>query len=67
MTDVIKIERSLLASFLVDVTNCINKPVKETSLDVSNALNKIEMIQKVIEEQDSNSIKKNKFKQTSLL
>lgn len=71
MKDEIKIPRSLIASFLFDVSNCINKPFKDTKLDVSNALNKIEQIQRIIEEQDGNfeqkEIKNGKLKQLELL
>ena len=63
MQDIIKIERSQLASFLVNVKDYIKF---NNSHDAIMLINKINDIEKVIIEQDENKLTKSKFKQLNL-
>lgn len=67
MKDVIKIERALLSSFLMNVVKVINLPYPENRSNVLNASQQIKEITDLIHEQDKKDSKKNKFKQLPLL
>ena len=67
MKDIIKLERSLLTAFLLNVDRAINHTYPSNEANILNALVQMKKIQSVIKEQDANDIKKNKFKQLNLL
>lgn len=67
MKEFIKIERSLIASFLMNVDKCINYTYPENKLSIVESLRQMEEIKKIIQEQDGDKVSNNKFKQIALL
>ena len=67
MKENIKLERSLLTSFLLNVDKALNNTYPSNKANVLNALVQIKKIQSIIKEQDADDTKKNKFKQLNLL
>ena len=67
MKENIKLERSLLTSFLLNVSKAINDTYPSNKANILNALTQIKKIESIIKEQDADDTKKNKFKQLNLL
>ena len=67
MKENIKLERSLLTAFLLNVDKVINGTFPSNEANILNALTQMKKIQSIIKEQDANDTKKNKFKQLNLL
>ena len=67
MKEKIKLPRELLASFLHNVDKSINGKFPENRLEILNTIKQLKEIKQLTIEQDNDSIKNNKFKQTSFL
>ena len=67
MVEIIKLQRSLIGSFLVNVEKVINFTYPENKDSVIETLRLLEKIKKEITEQDGEKERKQKFKQINLL
>lgn len=67
MNEFVKIERSLLASFLVNVNRIIQDTYPDNKMYVLNAISQLNEIKEIIHAQDEmKDGKKSKFKQINL-
>ena len=67
MTEIVKIPRALISSFLMNVNKTINNTFPDNTTNIVNAISQMSQIKALIKDQDENHIKKNKFKQLNLL